>query len=65
LARAIAATFALRQTAIPPDLLDALTQDSAEDPLKQRQWTAFVSDLALFLMDVEVLTHSQLQPQRR
>lgn len=65
LSRAIAATFARRQTAIPADLPDALTTAFAEDPLKQRQWTAFaadlenaprqlqaiINDLAKFLMD--------------
>jgi predicted nucleotidyltransferase component of viral defense system len=65
LARATAATFARRQTAIPADLPDALTTAFAEDPQKQRQWTAFaadldnapkqlqaiVGDLAKFLMD--------------
>jgi hypothetical protein len=56
LARAIAATFALQQTAIPANLVDALTPDFAEDPLKHRQWAAFVSDLAPFLVDAEVLS---------
>jgi predicted nucleotidyltransferase component of viral defense system len=45
LARAIAATFARRQTAIPKEPPDALTTAFAEDPLKQRQWTAFAADL--------------------
>jgi predicted nucleotidyltransferase component of viral defense system len=45
LARAIAATFGRRQTAIPTELPDALTMAFAEDPLKQRQWTAFIADL--------------------
>jgi predicted nucleotidyltransferase component of viral defense system len=45
LARAIAATFARRQTTIPTDLPDALTSAFAEDPLKQRQWAAFAGDL--------------------
>src|SRR3546814_2191090 len=45
LARAIAATFARRQTAIPADRPDALTPAFAEDPLKQRQWAAFASDI--------------------
>jgi predicted nucleotidyltransferase component of viral defense system len=46
LARAIAATFARRKTAIPDALPDALTPAFADDPAKQRQWTAFVHDLA-------------------
>ncbi len=45
LARAIAATFARRQAAIPIDRPDALTPDFAEDPLKQRQWAVFVADI--------------------
>jgi predicted nucleotidyltransferase component of viral defense system len=73
LARAVAATFARRRTVIPTDRPDALTEDFAEDPLKQRQWAAFVADidhaprqlalvvgdLALFLMDAAVLAHRQ------
>lgn len=45
LARAIAATFARRQTAIPIETPDALTFEFADDPLKQRQWAAFAVDL--------------------
>ena len=74
LARAIAATFARRQTKIPTDLPDALTQEFAEDPLKQRQWTAFiasidgapdlleqvVNELAPFLMDATILAQREL-----
>lgn len=45
LARAIAATFARRETAIPTDLPDALSQAFAGDDAKQRQWQAFVADL--------------------
>lgn len=76
LARAIAATFARRQTAIPTDRPDALTPDFAEDPLKQRQWAAFaadidhaptelalvVGDLATFLMDAAAMAHRELPP---
>jgi Nucleotidyl transferase AbiEii toxin, Type IV TA system len=64
LARAIAATFARRKTAIPLDPPDALTLAFAEDPAKQHQWASFaegierepvplaavVDDLAAFLM---------------
>lgn len=46
LPRAIAATFARRETAIPQDLPDALTSPFAEDAQKQRQWRAFVKDVA-------------------
>jgi nucleotidyltransferase AbiEii toxin of type IV toxin-antitoxin system len=76
LARAVAATFARRQTAIPADRPDALTPAFAEDPLKQRQWAAFVADidhaprqlalvvdeLAPFLMDAAALAHRQPPP---
>jgi predicted nucleotidyltransferase component of viral defense system len=76
LARAIAATFARRQTAIPTDLPDALTPAFAEDPLKQRQWAAFASDidqapgqlarvvddLAPFLMDAAAMADRQPPP---
>ncbi|MEM7529988.1 MAG: nucleotidyl transferase AbiEii/AbiGii toxin family protein [Pseudomonadota bacterium] len=46
LARAIAATFARRGTAIPHELPDALTQAFAEDQLKQRQWEVFLDSVA-------------------
>jgi hypothetical protein len=46
LARAIAATFARRDTPVPTVLPDALTPAFAADEQKQRQWTAFVEDLA-------------------
>ncbi|MBX5086723.1 nucleotidyl transferase AbiEii/AbiGii toxin family protein [Rhizobium lentis] len=46
LARAIAATFARRETAIPVDLPDALTPAFANDEQKQRQWNAFVRDVS-------------------
>ena len=45
LARAVAATFARRQTMIPTALPDALTSAFAHDPQKQQQWAAFVADL--------------------
>ena len=64
LARAIAATFKPRGTAIPEGLPDCLTRAFVEDPLKVDQWSAFldsvetdpgpltkmVDDLAAFLM---------------
>jgi len=46
LARAIAATFARRVTRIPTGLPDALTPAFAADEQKQRQWNAFVEDVA-------------------
>jgi hypothetical protein len=45
LARAIAATFARRQTDIAIEAPDALTSDFANDPAKQRQWAASVGDI--------------------
>lgn len=47
LARAIAATFARRGTAIPTELPDALTPAFAADEQKQKQWRAFVEDVAV------------------
>lgn len=47
LARAIAATFARRETPIPDEVPDALTPGFAADEQKQRQWRAFVADLAI------------------
>jgi predicted nucleotidyltransferase component of viral defense system len=46
LARAIAATFARRDTPVPTVLPDALTPAFAANEQKQRQWQAFVDDLA-------------------
>lgn len=46
LARAIAATFARRGTAIPTEMPDALTPAFASDAQKQRQWQAFVENVA-------------------
>jgi predicted nucleotidyltransferase component of viral defense system len=47
LARAIAATFARRNTEIPFERPDALTAAFAEDAIKQRQWNAFLKDVAV------------------
>lgn len=46
LARAIAATFERRETPIPTDLPDAMTDAFARDDQKQRQWRAFVEGVA-------------------
>jgi hypothetical protein len=68
LAMAIAATFERRRTAIPSGVPDALTPEFARDASEQRQWDAFVrelaagpdsletvvSDLAAFLMPMAV-----------
>jgi predicted nucleotidyltransferase component of viral defense system len=47
LARAIAATFERRETEVPVDRPDALTPAFAEDEQKQRQWNAFLDNVAL------------------
>jgi hypothetical protein len=47
LGRAIAATFARRNTEIPAQRPDALSRAFAEDPLKQRQWEAFSQDVTI------------------
>jgi len=47
LARAIAATFERRETEVPVDVPDALTPAFAEDEQKQRQWNAFLENVAL------------------
>jgi predicted nucleotidyltransferase component of viral defense system len=45
LARAIAATFKRRNTAIPTERPDALSQAFAEDPAKVQQWAAFIDNV--------------------
>ena len=45
LARAIAATFARRQTAIPTDRPDALTPDFAEESSEAAAMGAFAADI--------------------
>jgi predicted nucleotidyltransferase component of viral defense system len=44
--QAIAATFARRNTLVPALVPDGLSDAFANDPAKQRQWTAFVRDLS-------------------
>ena len=46
LQRAIAATFARRNTMIPTEVPDGLSDAFAADPGKQRQWGAFAQNLA-------------------
>ena len=46
LAKAIAATFERRRTAIPSEVPDALTPEFARDASKRRQWESFVRELA-------------------
>lgn len=43
LARAITATFKRRQTQVPVDVPDALTDAFAKDDQKRKQWDAFIS----------------------
>jgi predicted nucleotidyltransferase component of viral defense system len=45
LARAIAATFARRKTAIPDEAPDGLTSGFANDPAKMRQWRSFIDGI--------------------
>lgn len=45
LARAISATFRRRETEVPVDVPDALTDAFAEDDQKRRQWQAFIEGL--------------------
>jgi hypothetical protein len=45
LARAIAATFARRKTAIPSEPPEALTRAFAEQPGKREQWAEFVAEV--------------------
>ncbi|VVT24548.1 nucleotidyl transferase AbiEii/AbiGii toxin family protein [Rhizobium sp. EC-SD404] len=47
LARAIAATFARRGTALPTEPPDALTPAFADDEQKQKQWHTFVENVAV------------------
>lgn len=47
LAQAIAATFARRKTEIPTERPDGLTSAFASDPTKQKQWSAFVEEVAV------------------
>ncbi len=46
LAKAIAATFERRRTAIPNEVPEALTPEFARDASKRRQWESFVRELA-------------------
>lgn len=47
LPRAIEATFSRRDTPIPTEAPDALTSAFARDEQKQKQWKAFIEDVAL------------------
>jgi hypothetical protein len=52
LARAIAATFKRRVTPLPEELPIGLTQEFADDSVKQRQWMAFAKKNALAVPDL-------------
>lgn len=56
LARAISATFERRATIIPTELPDGLTPEFAEDQQKQRQWNAFLENVALDPGSLAVVT---------
>lgn len=55
LERALAATFARRKTALPTGTPDALTPTFARDPARQKQWEAFVDDVAAKPGSLEVV----------
>ena len=57
LSRAIAATFERRGTAIPEKFPDALSPAFAADATKQRQWAAFVGDLATDAPSLETIVN--------
>ena len=57
LSRAIAATFERRRTAIPEEVPDALSPAFAADATKQRQWAAFVRDLATDAPSLETIVN--------
>jgi len=57
LSRAIAATFERRGTAIPEEVPDALTAAFATNATKQRQWAAFVRDLAADVPSLETIVN--------
>jgi predicted nucleotidyltransferase component of viral defense system len=57
LSRAIAATFERRGTAIPEEVPDALSPAFAADATKQRQWVAFVRDLATDAPSLETIVN--------
>lgn len=68
LARAIAATFKRRGTAIPADLPPGLTRAFYEDRAKITQWRAFVDDVAVdpgSLADVAQALQAFLMPASR
>lgn len=55
LQRAVEATFARRQTAMPGNQLIGLSDAFANDATKQQQWRAFLSKNKLAPMDLRVV----------
>lgn len=55
LTRAIAATFTRRKTPIPEHIPEALSQEFWVDESKQRQWKAFIRDLAVETPPLETI----------
>ena len=62
LRRAVTATFARRNTVIPSEVPDGLSDDFATDPGKQRQWDAFAINLTGPAPDFRQVVH-ELQAQ--
>lgn len=50
--RAINATFERRRTELPRGVPDGLSEAFAADPVKARQWVAFMSNLSMFAPDL-------------
>jgi predicted nucleotidyltransferase component of viral defense system len=55
LARAIAATFARRNTAIPLTVPDGLSTAFASDPAKRRQWQSFIANIETDMPDLATI----------
>jgi hypothetical protein len=65
LTQAIAATFARRETAVPVDAPEGLTDAFAKDPLKVRQWQAYTDSIGIdsvSLSEVTAQIWSTLRP---
>lgn len=61
LRRAIAATFARRNTVIPAEVPDGLSDGFAADPGKQRQWQAFARNLSGRMPEFDVMVRELRQ----
>jgi predicted nucleotidyltransferase component of viral defense system len=53
LARAIAATFERRKTALPSEAPEALTATFANEPAKRQQWRAFIRNLGMEMPELD------------